>query len=138
MRMSVIIIMALAFSVLFSGCYSNVNFDEVVGNYKLRYPYGTEELQLNKDGTYVQTILIDSEKTPKTNKGSWEFDKEESEVVLNDALVVDDGFGKLKPRYWEIESGWWALGARKSFGKVSLAVNPDLGFAFKKTSNKKE
>jgi len=138
MRMPLIVIIAFTFSVLFAGCYSKVNFDEVVGNYKLRYPYATEELQLNKDGTYIQTVLIDGETTPKTNKGNWEFDKKESEVVLNDALIVDDGFGKLNPHYSKIESGWWVLGARKSFGKISLGVNPDLGFAFKKANNKKE
>lgn len=138
MRMLVIAIMAFTFSVLFSGCSSKVSFDEVIGNYKLRYPYATEELQLNMDGTYIQTVLIDSETTPKTNKGRWEFWVKESEVVLNDPMIVDDGFGKLKARYWQSEPIAWNLDARKSFGKISLGVNPDWGFAFKKTDKKKE
>jgi hypothetical protein len=138
MRMPVIVIVALVFSVLFSGCSSKVGFDEVVGSYKLRYPYGTEELQLNGDGTYIQIVLIDGETTPKANKGRWEFWDKESEVVLNDAMIVDDGFGKIKVRYWESEPIAWNLHARKSFGKISLDVNPDQGFAFKKTSKKKE
>ena len=138
MRMPVIAIMILTLSFLFSGCSSKVSFDEVIGNYKLRYPYATEELQLNGDSTYIQTILIDNEKTPKINKGRWEFWIKESEVVLNNAMIVDDGFGKIKARYLQSEPIAWNLHARKSFGKVSLIVNPDQGFAFKKTDKKKE
>lgn len=133
MRMPVIVIMGFTFLVLFLGCSSKVNFDEVIGNYKLRYPYGTEELQLNRDGTYIQIVLIDGETTPKINKGRWEFDTEESKVILYDAMIVDDFFGHLGRDYWQIEAGLWDLSARKSFGKVSLGVNPDQGFAFKKT-----
>jgi len=133
MRMPVIAITVFACSVFFSGCSSKVSFDEVIGNYKLRYPYATEELQLNKDGTYLQRVLIDGETIPKTNKGRWEFWAEESEVVLNDAIIIDDGFGKLKAGYWQNEPIAWNLDARKSFGKISLGVNPDWGFAFKKT-----
>jgi hypothetical protein len=138
MRMPVIAIITFAFSILVSGCYSKVDFDEVIGSYKLRYPYGTEELRLSKEGTYTQTILIDGETTAKINKGQWEFDREESKVILKDAVIVDDVFGHLKPDYWKIERGLWDLSARKSFGRVSLGVNSDLGFAFKKNSEKKE
>lgn len=130
--MSVIAIIAFAISVLFLGCYSKVSFDEVIGSYTVRYPYGIEELQLNKDSTYIQTVLIDGETTPKTNKGIWKFREKESEVVLNKAMIVDDGFGKLNLRYGEIAPGHWVLGARKSFGRISLRFNPDWDFAFRK------
>jgi hypothetical protein len=93
---------------------------------------------LNKDGTYVQTVLKDGETTPRTNKGRWEFWDKESQVVLNDAIIVDDGFGKIRTRYWQSEPIAWNLHARKSFGKVSLGVNPDQGFAFKKIDKKKK
>ena len=138
MRMSAISIIVFTFSVLISGCSSKVSFDEVIGNYKLHYPYATEELQLYRDGTYLQTVLIDGETIPKTNKGRWEFWVKESEVVLNDAMIVDDFFGHLKRDYWKIEPGLWNLSAKKTFGKVSLGVNPDQGFAFKKIDEKEE
>jgi hypothetical protein len=132
MRTTLFAIVTLVFSFLLSGCYSKVTLDDVLGNYKIRYPYGTEELLLANDGTYIQTILIDGETTSKTNKGKWEFWEKESEVVLNEAMIVDDGFGKIKPHYWENIPIAWNLNARKSFGKVSLLINPDQGFAFKK------
>ena len=132
MRMQIITILTFAFVALLFGCSPKVTFDEVVGVYKVRYPYGTEELQLAKDGTYVQSVLIDGETTAKTNKGRWEFWEKESEVVLIDAMIVDDFFGHLKPSYWKIEPGLSIFSAKKSFGKVSLLINPDQGFAFKK------
>jgi len=132
MRMQIITTLTFAFVALLFSCSPRVTFDEVVGVYKVRYPYGTEELQLAKNGTYVQSVLIDGETTPKTNKGRWEFDKEESKVILIDAMIVDNFFGHLKPSYWKIEVGLSIFPVKKSFGKVSLLINPDQGFAFKK------
>ena len=53
-------------------------------------------------------------------------------------MIVDDGFGKIKALYWQSEPIAWNLDARKTFGKVSLGVNPDQGFAFKKIDEKEE
>jgi len=138
MRMQIIMTLAFVLVGVFLGCTSKVNFDDVIGTYKLRYPYGTEELQLSQDGTYIQSVFIDGEATAKTNKGRWKFDKTESQIILIDAMIVDDFFGHLKPEYWKIQSGLSILPVKKSFGKVSLTVNPDQGFVFEKTSKKKE
>jgi hypothetical protein len=132
MRLQIITAITFVLVTLFWGCSSKVNFGDVIGVYKLRYPYGTEELRLAKDGTYIQSVLIDGETTAKTNKGRWEFREKESDVVLIDAMIVDDFFGHLKSEYWKIEPGLSIFSARKSFGKISLIVNPDQGFAFKK------
>ncbi len=87
------------------GCGARVKFDDVIGVYALRYPYGTEELTLRRNGTYIQSGLIDGERTPKVNRGRWKFNERESEVVLIDAMTVDDFFGHLRPEYWRIEPG---------------------------------
>lgn len=133
MRLQIIISIALSFVVLIFGCSTKVSLDEVVGIYAVRYPYGNESLQLYNDGTYTQVIRIDGESNAKESKGRWEFDKDESKVILSDAIIVDDGFGKLKPNYRKLEPGLWILSAKKSFGKISLSFNPDQGFFFKKT-----
>jgi hypothetical protein len=124
-------------AVLLCGC-SVQTVDEVIGRYKLRYSYGTEELQLDKDGTYIQSIFIDGETTAKVNKGRWEFHKKESEVVLIDAMIVDDFFGRLKPEYWKIEPGLSIFHISKAFGKVSISVNRDQGYSFEKIRNDKK
>jgi len=66
------------------------------------------------------------------NHGKWEFDKSESNVILIDAMLVDDFFGHLKPEYWKIEPGLAVFCVKKSFGNVSLVANPVQGFVFKK------
>ena len=134
MRMQKIATLTFAFIAFLFSCSPKVTSDELAGVYKVRYPYGTEELQLAKDGTYIQSVLIDGESTVKTNKGRWEFKKEESKVILTDAMIVDDFFGHLRPAYWKIEPGLSIFSVKKSFGKLSLLINPDQGFIFKKIS----
>ncbi len=131
MRMQ-IITLTLTFIALLFSCSSKVTSDDVAGVYKVRYPYGTEELHLDKDGKYVQSVLIDGETSVKTNKGRWEFNKEESKVILTDAMIVDDFYGHLRPAYWKIEPGLSIFPVEKSFGKLSLVINSDQGFVFKK------
>lgn len=135
MRMSIIItLVVLLFATVFLGCSSKVNYDDVIGSYKVRYPYGTEELQLNKDGTYTQSVLIDGEAKAIANKGRWEFDKNESKVTLINAMLVDDFFGHLRKNYWKIEPGLSVFTAKSFTGKISLMVNPDQGFAYNKVN----
>ena len=130
MRMRIIIHFIVV--VLLIGCSSKVNFDEVVGFYKLRYPYGTEELRLNKDGTYIQSVLIDGETNAITKAGKWKFDEEELDIILIDAMVVDDFFGHPKKDYRKTQPGLSAFAVKKSFWKIYLLVNPDQGFIFEK------
>ena len=124
------VILTLIF--LISGCSVKVHIDEMWGRYKLKYPYGSEELLLNKDGTYVQTVFINGEATPKVNTGKWEFDENHSRVILVNAMIVDDYFGHLRPSYWEIKPGLSIFRVKKSFGRIKLIINPDQGFFFEK------
>ena len=132
MRAQIVTALALFFVIMVSGCTSKVGHDKVVGNFEVRYTYGTEKLQLHKDRTYVQSVFINGERAPKTNNGRWEFDEEYSEVILFDAMMVDDGFGRLEPAYWKTVPGASRLAARKSLGKVSLFHSGDRDFVFKK------
>lgn len=118
---------------MFLACSPELN--DVTGTYKLKYPYGYEELHLKVDGTYVQTVFINDTSTIKTNEGKWRYDKKESEVILIDAMFVDDYFGHLKKEYWKIEPGLSIFYVQKLGRKISLIVNREQGFVFEKIQN---
>jgi len=76
----------------------SVPTEKLYGTYVSSYPFGTETLRLNSDGTFVQTAAI-KEAKPVTVRGTWEFDPGESRITLHGSLIVSDGFNHLR-------SGW--------------------------------
>ena len=79
------------------GCSTHVPIEKVYGSYVASFPYGTEILMLNRDGSFVQTVKVNREK-PVVARGRWEFDQDgdDSRLTLHGAMVVDDGFGGLR------------------------------------------
>jgi len=75
------------------GCSVTVPAEKVYGVYVASYPYGTETITLNRDGTFVQSIAIKQE-NPVTVRGTWESepDKSETRVTFHGARAVDGGF----------------------------------------------
>jgi hypothetical protein len=85
---------ALLFSLAMSGCSPKVSLEQVYGTYVASYPFGTDTLTLNRDGTFVQRIEITGEE-PLTASGRWSFDSEASYAQLQGFIMVDDGSGHL-------------------------------------------
>ena len=86
---------------IISGCATSVPREDVPGSYVASYPFGSDELVLNADGTFIQKVSITGEQ-PMTTRGSWRFDAGDSELSLFGSFVVDDGFGKLRPDWRHI------------------------------------
>lgn len=102
--------------------------DEVAGVYECEYPYGIEVVRLNKDGGYSQSVRVFGVKTLEQS-GRWSLS--ESKVVMEDAIVIDDGLGRMAVdpsrkglRMLAVETG--------GKGKVRLLVNEDLGLYLKR------
>lgn len=123
---------SLLFLLTVCSCSSGVVYEDLVGVYKVQYPYGTEELVLNRDGTYKQTILL-TNKDEVSHTGQWKFLEKESKVVLKDPLIVDDNFGRPNPNFMKVQEGLWILRIEKRFRAVSLHWNDDQGFVFEKS-----
>ena len=117
-----------------SGCHPNINRDEVVGVYAVKYPYGTEQLKLLQDGNYEQMFALDGQTMKLINNGKWELRLLDGlQLILNDPVIVDDGFGRLAKSLEKKESSIWPLYIKKSItGKISFPINEDQGFVFKK------
>lgn len=118
----------LSILLLLTSC-SDVGTNDIAGTYQCIYPYGNELLKLDANGSYKQVIQL-SGMSAKTNSGSWRYDQ--NNVMLENAIIVDDGFGKSKSDPFKIEEGYRGLEARKSWGKIKLIENEDQGFYFEK------
>jgi hypothetical protein len=89
--------------------------DRLYGTYVASYPFGTDTITLSRDGTFIQQIAVRQEQTV-TVHGKWDFDRKESRVGFDDALVIDDGFGHLRPDWrkpgiasLEVEEQWFRV-----------------------------
>lgn len=133
--MSYKIIITLAFMALFVsiGCSDRITRETLVGSYRLEYPYGQEELKLGKDGKYTQFFTLKNDDKQIRHEGSWEYNQADSEVILNDPLIIDNGFGRLSPSFSKVQSGNGFFYVHRSWsGKIRLRVNEDQGFFYEK------
>ena len=110
-------------------CNAQISDADIVGAYSASYPYGNETLVLNKDGSYEQKISI-SGKSDVTNQGKWEFNSNEKLLIIQEPIIVDNGFGK--PTDMQRKSGYWPLKVAGSGRQIKLNINEDQGFIFKK------
>jgi hypothetical protein len=91
----------LAFTLFFCStmlynCHPNINRDELIGIYKVNYPYGAEQLKLMQDGSYEQMFALNGQMLKNINNGKWELRAlDGDQLILNDPVIVDDGFGRL-------------------------------------------
>jgi hypothetical protein len=86
-----------AVAVVFGGCSASVQ--NVYGTYVATYPFGTDTITLNRDGTLDQQVVITGDPPPEIAHGHWSFDPSNGYVTFDVYLQVDNGFGKLN-RTW--------------------------------------
>jgi hypothetical protein len=86
------------------GCSTKVASEKVYGSYVASYPFGTETITLNRDGSVVQLVVINGQ-PPVTVHGTWEFDPEASRVNFSGLMVVADGFGHLRNDWQTVRAG---------------------------------
>lgn len=102
------------------GCSLNVPRGEVYGTYLARYPFGTDSITLNADGTFVQKATIGNSQ-PVIVHGEWVFEPKDSRVNLYGLMVVSDGFGRLRPDWQSIAPGLVSFDVEKHWFRVVMA-----------------
>ena len=88
----------LTVALALGGCSASA-VQAVYGTYIATYPFGTDTITLNSDGTLVQQVVIAVDPPPEIARGRWSFDPSNGYVTFDVYLSVDDGFGKLD-RAW--------------------------------------
>ncbi|MVA57325.1 hypothetical protein [Agrobacterium vitis] len=114
---------------LLSGCGDDLNVGDAVGIFQSNHGHGLEVLDLNPDGTYVQTYRKDGS-TVFTNSNRWTFEKDRDGIALitfyQFRFGYRDGSFSNSPALvgLQIERSFW--------GTPEMIVDPDLGYAYVK------
>ena len=100
---------ALFMSLTLIACSATVPSEKVYGTYVASYPFGTETLTLNRDGTFVQQVHMKNEQ-PVTARGSWTFyPKAKSRVDLDGFMAVLDEFDHLRSDWQKVAPGFASM-----------------------------
>ena len=97
-------LLLLLSTIMVSGC-KRIEVSELYGTYVAKYSFGVEKLSLKPNGEYIQEVSIKGNPEVVTHKGNWRYDSEDQYpwpdgyVILEDALSITDGFGRLKKDY---------------------------------------
>jgi hypothetical protein len=106
------------------GCnkQSGLDTNTLVGQFSVRYPHGSETLQLGDDGKFTQIYIKAENGQSMTNSGTWELDKEFNKLFLNGAVLFDTRSGQ---RSDNLERTVWGLPIVRRFGEISLQIDAE-------------
>ena len=127
MNTSARLLILIAASVITLGCSLRVPIEEMYGTYIASYPFGTDTITLNRNGTFVQRVAVNQEQ-PVIVRGTWDFDAKVHRISLYGAIVVDDGFGDLRKDWRTVTTGIVSPDVDKRWFKVVMTLNPEYPY----------
>jgi hypothetical protein len=99
--------------------------EQLLGEYRIQYPFGVDTLILRPDNTYEQHFINTSGETFE-HRGRWEFKGgRDNQVDLLDAVDVCDGFGKFASTEPQSGHSFRTFGW---YGSIVISINEDAGF----------
>jgi hypothetical protein len=121
--------LALVCLAFLSGCSRSVAPSDIPGVYEATLPSGSEILKLKPSGVYTQQMKGEHG-IELAATGQWEF-----EPYQGEPKIAIHNFSAHFPGSSPQKVDIFLLGAEKSWGRVRLYVNYDLGQYYSKTSN---
>jgi len=100
------------------GCSGSVPAGEVYGTYIASYPFGKETLKLQRDGSFVQSVVINGQTA--TARGLWKFDDKNSRVDLDGMMVVLDEFDHLRTDWQKKPPGLVSVDVERHWFRIVL------------------
>lgn len=91
------VIVGTAIGIALITYFRPLSAENVVGTYVASWPFGTDTITLNIDGTFVQQVEVNNEPRRGTIKGSWTLT--DRYVRLDTYLAIADGFGKFNSKW---------------------------------------
>ena len=105
---------------LLMGCSIDVPLEKIYGTYRASYPFGNETLTLNRDGSFVQQIVI-RDQPPVTVHGKWDYYSSQGSRVNFDGLVTAvDAFGHLKENWQKLQPGIASLDVEMHWFRIIM------------------
>jgi len=118
------LLILIAALVITLGCSSRVPIEEMYGTYVASYPFGTDTITLNRDGTFVQRVAI-SQEQPVIVRGTWDFDAKVHRISLYGVLLVTDGLGNLRKDWRTVTKGIVSPDVDKRWFKVVMTLDQE-------------
>lgn len=86
---------------LFFACLvsCSVRKKEVIGTYYIKYPPGSQTLELKPDGRYKQVLNITETGETIIKEGIWGISSEDGTIYLESGLEIVTHTGDLNPNY---------------------------------------
>jgi hypothetical protein len=112
-------LLGIVAALMMAGCSMTVSAESVYGSYVASYPFGTDTISLNRDGTFVQQVAI-KQQEPVTVRGIWEFDPTESRATFYGAMIVADGFDHLRNDWRTVTKGIVSLDVERRWFRVLM------------------
>ncbi|MCK5124823.1 MAG: hypothetical protein KAR42_01065 [candidate division Zixibacteria bacterium] len=84
--------------ILLSGCMP-VKKEEIYGKYLVEFPFGSQTLKLNRDGTYEQIVIITWNADTTRHNGKWKYSDNYTYILLFNGLSVVDPYCSLRTNY---------------------------------------
>ena len=109
-----------------TGCSTHVAADSVPGKYVATYDFGNDTLTLNRDGTFVQRVVL-QDRPPVEARGSWTFDADRSKITLRGILSVVDGVCSLEPN-WQVPGDAENQSVERLWFRVELVSGSDCSY----------
>lgn len=81
------------------GCGGNFTKDDISGSYIAKYSFAIDQLNLNPNGTFSQSVKIIGDTTTYTVKGIWYLESDRYTLWLKNPLNINDGHGKLSKNF---------------------------------------
>lgn len=113
-------IVLISMTVAIVGCANDISLKEVYGTYKAAYPFGTETITLNRDGSFDQKFTLQVE-GPVGIHGNWHFDAQGSRVNFEHIMIIMDGTGHLKRDWRTLTPGNASLDVATRWFRVIMA-----------------
>ena len=138
-RTQLTFVVGLVLSCVLLGCYNVQSRESVIGKYTLDRDNQRIVLDVDANGTFVETIALKSGGVLK-QKGTWNFASANSRISFDslwipkefapDYILRADETSAGQAKY--TEPGHWILSAERRWGKVVMDVFPDDEIAFRK------
>jgi hypothetical protein len=106
-----------------NACWSP-NPSDVPGIYTASASWGSAQLELRAEGTYVEKVFT-SKRDPKIISGTWKFTEDHLRVIRTPCLNVDNEGSHQMVAYCDQT-------VTRTIGHVTISVDPDSDFDYLK------
>jgi len=120
-----------------TSCSDQISLDNIYGMYVADYEVASEQLTINRDGTFLQKVTLKTNQKVDRAEGKWTYDLEDRYLRLdNNFMVVVDGFMEFNPNYLQPKKGIAALPTGKFLGNIRIGTSE--GVLYKKIDKEQQ